>query len=732
MTATTRTPAATRKCRTSAKTTVSVVSAAFLLSSCIGDANVPSLEPMKISKKAADPDAVTLVKGNAVNGRAKIEATDGPATPLGRTVAEPFSSSQPPKLTGDKLSVNLEGIRLPAFINTVFGELLNLTFEIDSAVQAREQMVTLRTADPLEPSQFFNVVRQVLGNYGISVVYQNSVYRIVESAALRQDIPRIVRSRALPNVPDDQRPIFYYVPLRAINAGLMQSWLSQSLKDRLQYQTLPLANGLLLLGKGEDIQAARETIDILDQPALAGSRSMRIAPAFWSAERMAQQLIEVLIAEGYSVALGGNNASSIKILPVRALNTIIVFCPDEGVMRHVMEWATELDQPGQTVETKGIFYHPVYNRKAGDLAQVIGELLGGGPAAVRSSGAGVMAAGTMTAVGGTTPALGNSEQRGSAEPKKIIVDESRNAIIFQGTAEEYAQFRGLIEQMDRAPLEVLIEATVAEVTLKQGETLGAVFGWDDGAAALPNRNIVKSDSGLLVNFIRDNGRFTANLKALSDKNRVNILSSPRVVASSGKPANIGIGTQVPIITTQQTSPTGTVGGTSALLQDIQYRNTGVILSIQPTINSNRRVELAVSQEVSEAQVNNVSEVQSPLILTRNINTTLSLDDAETVLLGGLISENFSAGENGIPFLKDIPLLGNIFKTTTKGRNRTELIVLLTPYIIESAETARALRDAFREQLTGLLPPSAEVLDTKPPPPAPETSVSAPQPESMRP
>lgn len=683
-----------------------VITLAFSISSCMSDETMQMAEKLNIQKAPSEDATVAVVRPDQGVTRDRLTSTDGPKTPLGRTLAEPFSSTEPPKLSGEKISVNLEGIRLPAFINTVFGELLNVTFEIDSAVQQKELLVTLRTADSLSPNQFFELVRQVLGNYGISVLYQNDIYRIVESGGIQQDIPRIIRSRSMPNVPNDMRPIFYYVPLSAINAGLMQSWLQQSLKDRLQYQSLPLANGLLLLGKAEDIEAAQETIAVLDQPALAGSKSMRISPAFWSADRMAAQLVEVLAAEGYSVAVGGNTSSSIKIVPIRALNIIIVFCADESVMRHVLEWATELDQPGQTIETKGIFYHPVSNTKAEDIAKVIENVLGGSSeAAIRPTNAVGNVGGMQTG----TSATGTAEQRGSSgSGNKVIVDPGRNALIFQGTAEEYAQFRVLVEQMDRAPLEVMIEATVAEITLKEGESLSTVLNFNDGVPRIPSTSRIESDGGILVSMIRDTGQFSASIQALADKSRVNILSSPRVVASSGKSAAISIGTQVPIITTQQTSPNGQVGGTSSLLQDIQYRNTGVILNIEPTINSNRRVELAISQEVSEAQVNNVSNVQSPLILTRSINTSLSLDDAETVLLGGLISENFSNSENGIPVLKDIPLLGNLFKSSSKGRNRTELIILLTPYIIESSETSRAVRDAFRDKLTGLrLEPSAQ-------------------------
>ena len=105
--------------------------------------------------------------------------------------------------------------------------------------------------------------------------------------------------------------------------------------------------------------------------------------------------------------------------------------------------------------------------------------------------------------------------------------------------------------------------------------------------------------------------------------------------------------------------------------------------------------------MSDAQSNDTSNIQSPLILTRGISTTLSIDDGETVMLAGLISENYSIGESGVPYLKDIPLLGNLFKSQSQSRQKTELIVLLTPYIIDGRDTSRAVRDAFRAQLEGL-------------------------------
>jgi general secretion pathway protein D len=466
-----------------------------------------------------------------------------------------------------------------------------------------------------------------------------------------------------------------------IRVRTLQGWLDLAMRARIQITTVPYSNSLMLLGTGEDISAAIELIEILDQPELAGSQSLKISPAFWSADRLTTQLIEVLRAEGYSVDRGADSVAAIKFIPVQALNTIIVFASGQKNLQHVLDWASELDQPGQTINTTGVYYHQVQNTNAEELAEIIGQVLG---------------------TNGNDTEIVEGAQTSVTTNKSVLVDKSRNSIIFQGSAEEYAQFRSLVEQMDRAPYEVLIEATVAEVTLDQGESLGVVLGFDNGVTASSNTTTIKSETGsLIVNLIRDTGDLTAALNAAADQSRVSILSSPRLVAASGKTASMQVGTQVPIVTTQQTAPDGSTNGTSNILQQVQYRNTGVVLTISPIVNSSRRVELTISQEVSEAQANDTSDIQSPIILTRGFETTMSIDDGETVLLAGLISENYSSGDSGIPYLKDIPVLGNLFKSGSQSVQKTELIVLLTPYIIDSTGTSRQVRDAFRSQLSGL-------------------------------
>lgn len=671
----------------------------------VRDPHLP--EPMRLTKPPQTQES-TLVIDDENKRPTTTMSESGLAPPVGRTLAEPFATSAAPRLSGENIGVSLEGIKLPAFINTVFGELLKLPFDIDNAVAAREQLVTLSVPEPVPPQQFYDIVKQVLVNNGVSVVYQSDtkIYRVVEAATVRQDVPTIVRSRALATVPGDQRPIFYFAPIHNVQSASMQGWLELALRDRVRFSPFGNANGLLLMGRREDINAALETIDILDQPTMAGNRSLKISPAFWSAGRLADQLTQVLVAEGYSVTIGTANTVAIRMVPIEALNTIIVFSTSETTLQHVLRWATDLDQPSQTINRQGMYYYSVQNAVASQIASLIGQIMGAGdapPGANQQMQPG--------AAGGIGPGMAN--QAGAAQGagasgtvgalslggnRRIIVDETRNAIIFQGSAEEYAQFRGLMQQMDRAPLEVMIEATVAEVVLDQNESLGMALGYNDNARLAPNASSVRSDAGIFATLLRSRGQIDASIDALAGNSRVSILSTPRLVTTSGNAASIQVGSQVPIVTTQQTAPTGAVGGTSNILQDVQYRSTGITLSIKPIINSSRRVELTIAQEVSSAAVNNISDIDSPIIQQRSISTTLSLGDGETALLGGLIQENGNSGDSGVPYLKDIPILGSLFKNQSNSLTRTELIVVLTPYIIDGPETARAVLEAFKSRL----------------------------------
>jgi general secretion pathway protein D len=270
---------------------------------------------------------------------------------------------------------------------------------------------------------------------------------------------------------------------------------------------------------------------------------------------------------------------------------------------------------------------------------------------------------------------------------RIIVDQGGNRILFTGQADEFTQLRGLLASLDTPAREVLVEVTIAEVTLTDETRLGLEWffthsGSNGTTSGGTLGNLGLSTGGLSLNFVGTDVRAAFN--AFASNNKVNILSRPRLVARSGGEARIQVGTDVPIITSRANSST-TTGGSTDILQTIQYRQTGVILQIRPIVYGDDRVDLEISQEVSSQQANPNAAIGSPLILNRNITTQLSLAEGATAVLGGLIDDSYTKGNTGIPFLKDIPVLGSAFRADTLNGGKTELVMLVTPYILRDAD-----------------------------------------------
>ena len=256
--------------------------------------------------------------------------------------------------------------------------------------------------------------------------------------------------------------------------------------------------------------------------------------------------------------------------------------------------------------------------------------------------------------------------------------------------------RGMRDRPPRDP--------VAEVTLDDTNNLGVEWllktsagGKNIDIGTLGGLGV--GSSGLTMTVFESATDVRAIVNALSSNNRAQILSRPRVLARTGAEARIQVGSEVPIITSQTTSPTQT-GGTTGVLQQIQYRNTGVILNVKPVVHGSRRVDLEITQEVSEATTNRTSDISSPVISNRRVNTQVALTDGATVMIGGLFSTTQSDGTSGVPFLKDIPGVGQLFRVDSVTNKRTELIVLITPYVVNDDADADAITGSFRRQFPG--------------------------------
>jgi general secretion pathway protein D len=668
-----------------------------------------------LPEKGAEPAALVSSSPLVAAGGARHTAILGGPPPPG-AAETPIRPEAPFTLSGAPASLTIEQMPLPAFINTVFGETLHLSFEVDPRIAQRNDLVTLRTGRPLPPGEILALARAVLRDYGIEIIFSGNLARVVPNEALMSQSPSVIRGRSTADVGENMRPIFQYISLRGVSAGDMAGWLQAALGTKLHISTSPQGNAVLILGLPEDIQAANEIIGTLDQPRLAGRRSLRVEPVFWSAAQLSEKLTDILRAEGYFVGPNLQNPGAVVVLPLRPSNTLVVFASDQKTLTHVEAWVRDLDHASQADPQRSLFFYRVRNTTAESLAAVLNSVLQGKYASIATApfeekGLPPGQPPPPAAPPGAPLAAAAGLPPGAPPSARIVTDPARNAIIFQGSAEEFAQLRPLIESLDQAPREAIIEATVAEVTLADNQTLGAE--WVASLGAGPNeifQNIMTGigTAGFTFTVLNRAGATRLILNALASNNRVKVLSTPKVLSRSGGEAKIQVGAQVPIVTSQGTSSQLQQQGTSAILQSIQYKDTGVILTVKPTIYAGSQIDLEIKQEVSEAVPNTTSQLSSPIINTRTVSTQLSLQDGATVLLGGLIMENANSTSTGIPGLKDIPGVGFLFGTQNVMKTRSELFVFITPYIVNSGEDAARLAESFKKQYESLPQPASSL------------------------
>ena len=606
----------------------------------------------------------------------------------------------PPLSTGDgteAVTLNLDNLPLPQFINAVFSSILKLNVSLDPAVATRTEMVSLRTGKPQNAEQIFSAARAVLRSYGLSVNEYNGLVRIVPDSSLSGVLPEIRRGRALPDVPGNVRPVFHLVELEHVNSNQVPNMLRSFFPgNRLQVTEDNPRNTILLSGQSDTVNAALEALQIMDQPRMRGRFSARLAPVFWTVPDMTQRLVDMLTAEGYNVANNPASQAAVLLVPIPAVNSIIVFAPSTEMLHHVLRWAEELDQT-QPERGGGYINYMVRNTDAAELAATLREVMGD-----------------------TVPVTPGAPARTGAN-RSVIVNKAANSLIIRATPSDYPQWRSLLQELDRPARSALIMATVAEVRLNDSEQFG--FQWmlkqferggynvNTGVSARPGDTASVTPGTFRAALATLNGDPRALLTALASNNKIRILSNPSVMARNGEAATIQVGQEVPILTSQiSNANTGTATGGTGILQSIQYRSTGVILKVKPVIRAGGRIEIEVAQEVSAAQTNTTGVNTSPVILTRKVDTKLSVSDGNTILLGGLISEQATKGHSGIPFLMDIPYVGALFRTSmSDSSERTELVILLTPYVIEDDFDAHSVTEAFRKQFSWAQPMPAPVL-----------------------
>ena len=636
----------------------------------------------------------------------------GPGVSFGRQMADTQVKSLSVDLKGEPISANYHDMPLPVFINVVFGEQLGLSFVLDPQIEQQSDLVTLRVAEPIAPNEFFQVALSTLASYGVSVGQRDKLLTFtIDKNATAGETPLLISGRALPDVPESHRPVFIFVPLTSVTGGKVVAWVRDALTGKdIQIQDDILRNAVLLKGKPDVVAQALSIIEVLDQPVMRGKYSANIEPAFVKVSDLSKNLKEVLNAEGYDATIK-SATGSIMIIPLDGTNQMVVFAASQAILNHVRDWVVQLDRRQQMSIDQGIFTYEVRNAEAGHIVEILNGVDGSGsvPSASPTSVGSAISDTTMPSSSATT---GSEQGATSAKVSggNLVVDSNRNTIIYKGSGQAWADLLPVIQSLDKAAPSVLIEVLIAEVTLTDSQNAGVEFTGSGtfrsgtstfgtlGGLGIAGTNISDAASvgaGFTANAFDSAGQTRAILNMFEQNKRAEIRSRPRIMVKSGQQATIDVGTDVP--TRGSTSTSAATG--SAVVQNIGSAKTGVRLSVKPTVHASGFVDIDIDQSLSEAAKTVTSGIDSPSIFNRQIRTTVTLQDGGSILLGGLISQTKSNNKSGVPIVSKLPIVGRLFRNDNDSSDRTELMIMIIPYVIDTPKEGEAItktiQDAFQ-------------------------------------
>ena len=608
-------------------------------------------------------------------------------------------------LKGAPITVNYNNIPLPNFINQVFGEQLGMSFTLQPEIHKQQDLVTLRIAAAVSPAELFRIARTTLAAYGVVINQEGGVLVfLIDRTSKGGQTPLLVSGRTLPDVPDGQRPIFMFVPLEVVSNAKVKSWLGSVMTGfDLEVQEDPVRNAVVLVGKQQEVEQALSIIKSLDQPLMRGKFSMSVRPAYVPVKELANDLERILQSEGYD-ASQRPPLGSVIVLPLEGSNSLVVFAPTQQTLDHVRQWVDSIDRERQIGIDDGIFSYQVSSTAADNIVEMLNSLEGGAGAGRRTSRPlRVQPSDAMDQDPSEPAGLRDRAASRATSGGRFVVDANRNAVVFRGSGQEWLDLLPTIRAMDRPAPAVLVEVLIAEVTLNDQETTGVE--WLANGSISLNGTTYNTTLGTLgglgigssgFNLTLDNaGETRAVLNLFYENKRAEIRSRPRLMVMSGQSARIDVGDEIPVVSSSSRS----IDNPDApIVNNVESRRTGVKLEIRPTVHASGYVDVEVNQELSQAQQTTTSDIDSPTIFNRSIQTTVSLKDGGSILLGGLVSSVGGNTARGVPILGQLPVIGKLFRTDAETEDRTELMVLVIPYVVrtpeEAAELSRTLAQPF--------------------------------------
>jgi general secretion pathway protein D len=609
----------------------------------------------------------------------------------------------PTNFSGNNVvSLNYEQADLRLVLEEL-AEALDITLVIDPSI---DNKVSIRTsADrPLALEDVWPLIRLLSRDAGVLLEQVGNVYNVRK---VQRNLPTEI---VTPDTAQDSAAalMMQVTPLTFVSADAAIEVLGPVLTSTDNIRKLTTNNTLIITGTSYELDRVNQLIMLIDADPFA-NQGIQIFPlSNANAVEVATELDEILqLIEG--------GVPSYQVKGIERINAILVTAPATRGFKEIERWIKILDADSQE-QMEQLFYYKVRNLKAVELEQTLTSVFeverddeSNVPQRANEEALGLRLVQRESPEGIeiTTPST-NSDAVSANLRVKIVADEATNSLLVRSSARDYRQLLTTINQLDAVPLQVMINAVIAQVTLTDANEFGvdwtriaANSAVNDISTSTRTGFLPGSTAGLLFSktFIDGAAQVDATLEAIATNNDVQLLARPTITVMNNQEGEITIGSQVPIQQGQ------TVGNGGVTTNNIQYRDTGIVLTITPQINNDGVVNLIIRQELSSVDSGGGGIGNNPVFNNQEINTTVVVRNGENIVLGGLIQSDFEDLNTGVPGLNRIPVLGRLFSYQQESLRKQELFIVLRPEIIdlneESSTRYADILDRF-EIISGLL------------------------------
>ncbi len=607
--------------------------------------------------------------------------------------------------------LNFDNADLKDVINTV-GSITNENFILSPGLDAR---ITIHSAKKIPVSQVMSVFESVLEANGIALVRSGEFLKLVSGSAAKQKPVEVRTVEEVGTLSDVDRPVTQIVAVQYVPVTEISAVLTPMLSQIGSIIPNPRNNLLIINDNSSSILRVMKVLKEIDVNAFKNTRMSFFKPKYSDVLSLSNELTEVLNALNLS-------REGIALVPIERINSLVIFSASPTLLQTVSGWIKKLDE--EVMTGQNIFVYPVQNveaEKIADILKTLYESTDGTKSRITPQKIKTTITSKKGSTARRTAPRSSSQQASGSSRVEIITFEPTNSLVILAPPGIYREIVKTIKRMDIYPREVLIEAVIAEVTLSDSDQYGVQWSVlhdihpsdnkNDIRALVQSRTDVPSlsvppsfdpvsvtASGLSYLAFRPD-KFIAMVHALAGKGKVNILSSPRLLVRDQEEANIEVGEDVPTATSTTSTTT-----TETLTQNIEYRTVGIKLKIKPTINDEKTVVLDLEQEVSSKGADQQVGAEGntfPSFNTTKTKTSIIVPDKQSIVIGGIMEEEENTSHSGIPLLKDIPVLGHLFRYDTSLVTKKELVIMITPHVITNKTEGDALTRQFLGKLNEL-------------------------------